>query len=192
MNKVDLKVSRRETGKKAVKTVRNSGLVPGIFYMNGEEPISISADPKSLKSLVYTAETKFINLQIDGIKESKECFIKDLTFDPVTDKLTHIDLMGINRNAKMIFEIPVKVKGSSIGVKEGGILQQNIHKMNIRCNPTDLPTSIEIDVTDYKVGKALHIRDLSTDVMEYLLPPDTTIVQVAQPRVGKVATADEA
>ncbi len=61
MNKVDLKVSRRENGKKAVKAVRNSGLVPGIFYMNGQEPISISADPKSLKSLVYTAETKFID-----------------------------------------------------------------------------------------------------------------------------------
>jgi large subunit ribosomal protein L25 len=191
MNKVDLQVSRRENGKKAVKAVRNSGLVPGIFYMKGQEPISISANPKSLKSLVYTAETKFINLQIEGIKEPKECFIKDLTFDPVTDKLTHIDLMGINRNAKMTFEIPVIVKGSAIGVKEGGILQQNIHKMNIRCNPNDLPTSIEIDVTDYKVGKALHIRDLSTEIMEYILPADTTIVQVAQPRVGKVETTAE-
>lgn len=190
MNKVDLKVSRRENGKKAVKAVRNSGLVPGIFYMNGQEPISISADPKSLKSLVYTAETKFINLQIDGIKDPKECFIKAMTFDPVTDKLTHIDLMGIDRNSRMIFEIPVVIKGSSIGVKEGGTLQQNIHKMKIKCNPADLPTSIEVDVTNYKVGKTLHIRDLSTEKMEYLLPADTTIVQIAQPRVGKVTNTE--
>lgn len=190
MNQVELKAKRRETGKKAVNAVRNSGLVPGVYYKNGDESIAITADPKALKPLVYTAETHFINLNVEGDNQPKQCFIKDLTFDPVSDKLTHFDLMGLTPGKKMVFEVPVVVIGSSVGVKEGGVLQQNVFKMNIKCLPKDLETKITIDVTDYKVGKALHVRDLPTDKYEYVLPGDTTIVQVAQPRVGRVTTTE--
>ena len=185
MNKVALKVARRETGKKAAKDTRRSGMVPGVFYINGQDSIPVVADPKDMKQLVYTNEAKLVDLTIEGVNGVKSCFVKEMKFHPVTDKLIHFDLLGLTPDKKMTFVLPVAVTGSSIGVKEGGVLQQNLYRMKVKCLPKDLPNILQVDVTKLEVGKVIQVGDLKAEGIEFVLPPSTTVVQVTKARTAK-------
>ncbi len=191
MNQVDLKVKLRDTGKQQSKKYRADGLVPGVFYTKGSEPVSLLAEPLALRPIVYTAETKIVNLEIEGIDGIKECILKDIQFDPVSDKITHFDLYGFIRGQKMTVEVPVVLKGTSIGVREGGIIQHLIHKTKIQCLPKDLPNSIELNITNLKIGESILVRNITMEGIEFELPPDTAFVSVVAPRVSADKAAEK-
>ncbi len=185
MKKVALKVARRETGKKAAKDYRNSGMVPGVFYQAGKENYSLLASPADLKQLVYTNEAKIVELEIEGVSGTKTCFVKEMKFHPVTDKLIHFDLLGLVDDKKTTFVLPISLTGSSSGVKEGGVLQQNLYRMKVKCLPKDLVPSLVVDVTNLAVGKVIQVGDLKSDTLEFVLPASTTVVQVTKSRTSK-------
>jgi large subunit ribosomal protein L25 len=187
MNEVHLKVKRRLTGKQSVKQTRNAGLVPGIFYKKDSENIPIAIDPKSLRPVVYTSKTKMINLEVEGDPTIIECVVKEVIFNPVTDQVTHFDLVGIERSHKMSFDIPVAIKGTAIGVREGGVLEFNLRKVTVHCMPQFMPSSIEVDVTHLGIGKTIHLKDILIDNVEYGIPLDTVVVHVTAPRVVEKA-----
>ncbi len=189
MDKVALNTKLRQTGKKAAKAIRRNGEIPGVFYMNGKEPISISANPVDMKSLIYTNEAKLVDLNIEGQGGNQSCFIKEMKFCPVTDKLIHFDLLGYKDDEKIIFEVPISITGSSIGVRQGGVLQQNLHKLKIKCLPADLPTKLHVDISKLGLGQVIQIEHLLDDKFEFILPKSTTVVQVVKART---ATADAA
>lgn len=192
MEKIDLKVKRRDTGKTNVKKIRNSGLVPGVFYQHGIGSIPILSDLLSLRSIVYTNDTKLINLFIDN-DEPKECVLKDVVFDPITDRITHFDMIGFIPDEIMNVDVPIVLVGQAIGSKEGGILQHSLHKLSIKCMAKDIPSLVEIDITNLKVGKAIHVKDTNIPNATIELPPDTVIVSCVLPRaaVSKAAEATE-
>ena len=101
---ITLKVEKRETGKQISKRFRREGKVPGIYYHKGEDSIPILSEPLALRPVVFTKETHIINLEIEG-EETKECVLKDITFDPVTDQITHFDLIGLTRGQIMTFDL---------------------------------------------------------------------------------------
>lgn len=189
MKEVILKVKKRETGKQSLNKIRKEGLIPGIFYMNGEPGIPIAADFMSLRNIVFTSSKKKIKLEIEGESETKDCVLKDVKFHPVTDQILHFDLLGLKPDKKLTVEVPVVLKGQSIGVRKGGKLQQSLHKTTIRCYPKDLVDALEVDVTNLDLGKSLHIRDLSIEGIEFLVPGETIIVVCKVPR-GVQVTAE--
>src|SRR5512146_2053045 len=94
MEKSILEAEVRETGsKQARKIVRNNGKVPGVYYSKHDSPIHLAVPEKSINPLVYTSETHLVSLQIDG--KELDCVIKDIQFDPVTDRVVHFDLIGL-------------------------------------------------------------------------------------------------
>lgn len=185
MNQVELNVTTRDTGKQAAKRIRNNGQIPGVYYIKGQEAISITANLKDLKPIVYTAQTKIIKLLVENAKEAKDCVLKKVDFDPVTDKIKHFDLFGILPEKKISIEVPIVLTGQSVGVKEGGVLQHITHKMPIRCLPVHIPDAITIDITNVKIGKSILLRNLSYDNIEFEMPGDTVIASVMVPRVAK-------
>lgn len=195
MNQIQLKAKRRDTGKTAAKLIRNAGRIPGIYYINqsvgkGKSDIltiPIEADRLSMRPIVYTSETKIIDLMLEGEVQPRECLLKEVKFDPVTDKIIHFDLLGINQDFKMTIEMPVALTGISIGVREGGLLQHIIHKVKIKCFPKNIPSSIELNISNLKIGKSLCIRDIVVDNVEFELAPETVVVSVVPPRVSKTA-----
>lgn len=191
MNQVDVKVKLRETGKQESKKYRAEGLIPGVYYTKGSEPISLLAEPIALRPIVYTAERKIVRLEIEGVEGFKECILKDIQFDPVSDKIVHFDLYGFIQGQKMTVEVPVVLKGTSIGVREGGIIQHLIHKTTIHCLPKDLPTSIELDITNLKMGESILVRNMNMEGIEFELPKDTAFVSVVTPRVSTDKTTEK-
>ena len=191
MEKIILNANLRTNFSKAARNdIRNSGNVPGIFYSKHDEPIAFSVSEKSIKPLVFTAETHLIGLTIDGTEH--DCVVKDVQFDPVTDRIVHFDLLGLTKGEKFQLEVPVLFLGNAVGIKEGGILQQVLHKLQIECFPSDIPQHLDIEITNLKLGQAIHVSDLNFENITILNPEDAVIVAVTHPKTEKEAVEGEA
>ena len=188
MEKVTLAANVRKTISKAARSqCRQKGNVPGIYYSKSSDPIAVEVFKNDLNPLVFTAETHLISLQLDN-GQSYDCVIKDIQFDPVTDKVVHFDLLGLSATETIELEIPVSLHGNSVGVKDGGLLQQVLHKLQIECLPNDIPQHIEIDITNMKMGESVHIKDLKFEGITFLGPKDAVVLTIASPRTDKSAT----
>jgi large subunit ribosomal protein L25 len=183
---VELKAQKRETGKQISKQIRKLDNIPGIFYAKGENNINISVTSLALRPIVYTKEVKLVNLDIDGTH--KKCILKDVKFHPVTDKIIHFDLLGINEEQKVTVEVPVEFVGQPVGVRKGGNFQQVFHKCKITCFPQHLVSTILVNIADLDVGQSIHLRDLQTEGIEFSIPVDSLVCAVNIPR-GKAGEA---
>ena len=183
MKEVALVAEKRDIGKKETKAVRNSGYVPGNYYAHGDVNINIKAKPISLRPIVYTSLTRVINLQVEGDSD-KLCFLKEVKFDPVSDQIMHFDLQGIKKDQKITFEVPFKLIGQPIGVRQGGKFMQTLHKIKVTCLPKDMVESIDADITHLEMGSILYLKELNTENLEIDLIGDTVIARVSRPRGG--------
>ncbi len=175
---------RKDFSKAARNKLRNEGRIPGVFYSKHDASISIDVTEKSIHPFVFTSERHLISLKIEG-QEEHECVIKDVQFDPVTDKVIHFDLLGLTSGETFQLEVPLLFQGNPVGVKEGGVLQQFLHKLDIECLPKDIPQHLEISIQELKLGDAIHVGDLSFENITVLNPEDTVIVTVTHPKVEK-------
>ena len=192
MEKTKLKASERKNlTKSGTKKIRREGLIPGVFYSKNNIPIHIDVVDKEINSLVFTTKTHLISLELEGHDEY-ECIIKDIQFHPVTDKVIHFDLLGLTKGEKITLEIPLQLVGTAVGVKEGGVIQHVMHKVEIECLPKNIPEHIVVDVSGLKLGDSFHIGDLNYEDIEFMVPKESLIVQVTHPKVKEeVAPAEE-
>lgn len=184
MSEILVNGSKRTLSTKGVvNQLRRDGNVPGIYYTKGVEPIPVIVSEKALKPIVFTSETHIINLKIDDDQEYK-AILKNVQFDPVTDRVVHFDLLGISADQEIEIEVPIMFEGQAKGVKEGGIVQQTLHKVTVSCLPADIPQHITINVTDLALGDSIHVRDLNIERVKFLQNPGVIIVSVVVPRAA--------
>ncbi len=178
---------RSETGKRT-HMLRRSGKVPGIYYMHGESNVPFAVPEKSLNPLIFTSETHLINLQLNN-GDSKSCILRDIQFDPITDRAIHIDLQGLRQDEEIAIEIPVRVVGGTpVGVRDGGILHQFVRKIEIFSLPRHIPDHIEVNAEELKINHFIHVGDVKIENVKILEDEDTTIVGVIPPTVEKEET----
>jgi large subunit ribosomal protein L25 len=189
MAEVILHAAVREKLKKQAKLSRWEGQIPGVYYTRGENSINIQVEAANLDPLVFTSETKVIDLKLpDGV--SRKAIIKDVQFDPVSDRPIHFDLQGLHENEKLTLEIPIVLTGGiPKGVRDGGMLQHMVHKLRVSCLPKDIPQKIEISVADLDINDFVHVRDLNVSNVTVLENADTSLVGVLPPTVTKEAEA---
>lgn len=192
MEKTILKASeRKDFTKSGTRRIRKEGLIPGVFYSKSNKPLHIDVSDKKINPLVFTSKTHLISLELDG-HEEYECIIKDVQFDPVTDKVIHFDLLGLTKGEKIILEIPVQLVGTAVGVKEGGVIQHVMHKIEVECLPRNIPEHIVVDVSRLMLGDSIHIRDLNYEDFEIIDAKESLIVQVTHPKIKEeVAPVEE-
>lgn len=171
---------RKEISKSARSKLRREGNVPGVLYSKNIESIPLSVKESDLHRLTSSSGTHIISLNLEN--NSYDCIIKDVQYDPVTDKVVHFDLLGLISGEKIEVEIPVVFIGNPIGVREGGQLQEFFHKLTVQCFPTDIPENIEINIANLNIGDSIHISDIITDKFTIQHSPDTVIASVAHPR----------
>ncbi len=185
--------TREQTGKQAAKRLREEGLIPATLYGAGVDTESLTINCKDLTTLLHAeGRNVIVDLTVDGGKKSAKTFIYDIQHDPITDNIIHVDLKHINLNEKINVEIPVHIEGEAEGVKnEGGILEHIMHKIEVSCLPTNIPTEIVVDVSDLNIGDALHVSDLQTENFEFISEEERTIVHVIAPRIVVVEEEEE-
>lgn len=181
MSQIVLQAESRVPGQSGAKLLRSNERVPGVFYAKGQDPVHFSVSYLALRPVVHTAKAKTVNLQVDG--KHMLCILKDVSFDPLTDKILHVDMLGVKPGEKILVKIPLHVSGLAQGVREGGTLEHMMHKANVRVDPTEMPEVIEVDVTSLGRGAAIHVSDLNVPGVEFLDRPAAIVVACHAPKV---------
>ena len=190
MKSISIKGQKRESvGKVATKAARNAGLVPCVVY-GGEQPVHFTAEEKAFKSLVYTPNVHTVVIELDG--NTIDCILQDIQFDPVSDKILHIDFFQLDAAKEITMEVPVKVIGNSKGVMAGGVLRLNQRKLKVRALPANLPDFVEADITELEMGNKLYVTSLPTNDFKLLHPDNTVVAQVRISRAAMKAAQEAA
>jgi large subunit ribosomal protein L25 len=187
---------RKEQKKGPARRLRQQGLVPAIFYGRSAENILLAVKNAELIKLHKDRKDHaFIKLIIDdgGPKKiEKLSLIKELQVQPLTGKFYHADFYEVDVTKKLTFEVSLHFTGKAIGVENGGELQRIKHEVKISCLPTDLPDSIEVDVTALEIGHSIKVKDITVaEGITLVDPPDSAVVSVAAIKVAKVEAVEE-
>ena len=153
-------LNREQTGSPTTKALRKEGKIPANYYYSGEENVNLSIDKKVLRKAVHTGHHIF---EIDLNGSTQYVMIKEVQYHPVTDEIVHLDLMRVRRDEKMTISVPIVLEGTALGVKEGGILTQNLQTLEISCLPSDVPEHIIVDVTNFELNYVMNVSELKVD-----------------------------
>lgn len=180
---------RTESGKKAARQIRSQENVPAVIY-GGATEVNFYASAKAFKPLVYTSEFLIAEVAIDGKKY--RCILKDLQFDKVSDLLLHVDLLELVDDKKVVATLPLKLVGSSVGVKAGGKLVSKVKAVKVKALPKDLREFIELDISSLELNANLRIEDIKVANMEIMNSPRIPVASVVMTRQLKQEESEAA
>ena len=196
MEQINLSAQPRPaTGKAAAGRLRRDDLVPAILYGQAiKGAISLTLNNKELEKVLHTAAggNVLVNLAVQGDK-TRTVMFKEVSRHPLKGSLQHVDLVEIQMDHKITVDVPVHLIGKAEGVALGGIVQQEHRTVKIECLPTQIPASIDVDITKLGIGQSLHVSDMKlAEGVEVIDEASTTIVSVVAP-TAEVApkTAEE-
>ena len=180
---------RSELGKKSTRDLRKNDHVPCVMY-GGAEVIHFHAHENDFRNLVYSPNAYLVEVNLEG--KTHKAVMKELQFHPVTDKLNHIDFVEVFDDKPVTMEIPIKLTGAAIGLKDGGKPRQRRRVLKVRGLIEHLPDALDIDITDVRIGDVIKIGDLSYDQLEILDPARSMIFAVVSSRISKGMEMGEA
>ncbi len=189
---------RIENGRNAVKRVRARGSVPAVIYGNKTTPANLEVSHRDLEVLLSHAvgENILVELEIqDGSKKSSQLsLIQEVQHHPIARDILHVDFQAVSMTEEISASVTVEAVGEADGVKNfGGLLEQSIRSLSVRCLPQNLPEVITVDVSALKVGDSIHIRDIKLPAGVTVEDnEDLTVFIVAEPSVSAEPTATEA
>ncbi|MEO6923254.1 MAG: 50S ribosomal protein L25 [Bryocella sp.] len=176
--------------KNHARRVRVQGLIPAVVYGAGQESIAVTVDPKIIFKILYSdsGHNTIFDLNIEGQSATK-VMIVDWQTEPIKGKLLHADFKRIAMDKTMKLSVAVHLTGTSVGVKNGGILGQVMHEVRIECLPDNIPSHIDIDISALDVNGAVHVSDLPhNDKIKFLDDEDALVAHVT---VAKEEAATE-
>ena len=179
--------NRANLGKKNSKKLREEGNVPCVVY-GGNEQIHFHSPMILFRDLVYTPGANFVKLNIEGIE--KDAILQDIQFHPVSEVILHADFLELQENKKIRMDIPVKIIGDSPGVQQGGKILIRIRKLSLMAYPKNMPSFVEVDISELQLGKSVSVETLLNDQYEILNSPLVSVVSVNVPRV-KIEVEEE-
>lgn len=182
MKTVSFPGQSRDTNVKA-SSLRSAGQIPAVLY-GGKTLEHFTVVHNDIKHLIYTPDFKLGEVDLGGTKH--KCIIKDVQFHPVTEDIQHIDFLAIEDGRKVKVNIPIRFKGASPGVKEGGTLMQSMRKVLVKLDPKDIIDELLIDISELQLGSAVKVKDIEiADGMEIMADSSIPVASVEVPRALK-------
>lgn len=182
---------RTGTGKGAARSLRRAGKIPAVIYGHNRAPEALAVDHAGFHKLLagITAGSTILDVAVDGETPVK-ALIRELQRNPLRNtQVLHLDLYEVRADEKITLEVPVHLTGTADGVRNfGGVLDQVLHRLEIKVFPADIPASVNLDVTNLAIGKSLFVRDVKLDKVEILNDPKLPICSVVAPRTEEVVT----
>lgn len=189
MNTVALSGTVRTTiGSKDAVQLRRDKRVPCVLY-GGKNVVHFSVDEVALNKLVFTPDVNGIELELGSNKTL--AMIKDTQFNPITDRVEHVDFMELDEKLPTRVVLAVRLKGQPIGVRKGGKLNQSMRNVRAKGLPAHIPQLLEVDVTGMDLNHSLRVKDLKFEGLTMLERAEDVIVSVKQGKKVEVK-ADEA
>ena len=194
LSDLTIKVAPREqTGRQACKKLRFAGRIPAVLYgKDVNKPFSI--DDREMRILLRQASGTTSLLRLLGEKgEDELVLIKELQTDPIKNSILHIDFVQVNRGEDLQTKIPLVLNGEAEGVKtEGGILEVLANEVEVRCRPSNLPSQIDLDISELALGENLQVKDLpELEGVAFVADEDTVLVSCVGSAGGRSDAEDE-
>ncbi|MBQ0112457.1 MAG: 50S ribosomal protein L25/general stress protein Ctc [Bacteroidales bacterium] len=161
--------ARQNVGKKDTKALRREGCVPCVLYGGSEEQIMFSVPEKDFIPLLFTPDTHYVKINIDG--KEHNAILQDIQYHPVSDKVLHADFLRIFDDKAITISVPVKTTGTAPGVLQGGKLNVKMRKVKINGLPNNIPQIVEVDISKLGLSQSVKIADIQI--------PDVTLMEVA-------------
>ncbi|KPJ59287.1 MAG: hypothetical protein AMJ42_02110 [Deltaproteobacteria bacterium DG_8] len=181
---------RKEIGKGVARRLRKKGMLPAVIYGHNTPSTPLAIDSKHLQKVIGggKSEHRLLGLSIEGNGEptEKTVMIKELQIDPVKRHYLHVDFFEVAMDEEITIPIPIKLIGEAEGVELGGVLQQVRRELEIKCLPSQIPDSLEIDVSSLRIGDSIHLKDVQLPPgIKVLEDTDLTIATVLAPTIEK-------
>jgi large subunit ribosomal protein L25 len=189
---------RKSTGRNESHRVRQSNLIPAVVYgpkLKAALPVSLV--PNEVKSIWKKAgKTGLVTLEaMDGapaeLKGTKVLF-KDLQTHAFKNQLMHVDLHQLDLGRKIRVTVPLQFVGKAKGLAEGGLMSIASREVEIKCVPTEIPSTIEVDITDVGMNDSIHIDDLAKKMsgakFEFIYDANIVLMAIVPPEEEKAAT----
>lgn len=188
-----LEAQPRPAGNKnAARRVRQGGKIPAVVYGAGQDSLPVAVDPRQVTRILNseTGHNTIFDLTLDGAKT--KAMIVDWQYEPIKGKLLHIDVKRIAMDKKLAVMVPIELVGEPAGVKtQGGILEQMLREVEIECLPGDIPSHIDVDVSDLIFGKVLRVADLPhSHKFKFLTDENQPVAHVTTVKEEVVATPE--
>jgi large subunit ribosomal protein L25 len=186
--------TRTQVGRNAIKRVRKEGLIPGVIYGVGQEPINLEVNRRQLSTVLAHSSSENILLELEIVdgdnKRNSLAMIQEVQHHPIQRQILHVDFHAVSATEKITAEVPIETVGEPIGVKtNGGLLEHNLRDLEVECLPGDLPDRIEVDVSGLDINQSIHVKDLKLPPgVEAVTDGDLTVVAVSAARVEEEPT----
>ncbi len=153
---------REDQGKGASRRLRHAEQIPAIIYGAGKVPTNITLSIHEITHLLENeaSYTSVLDLMVGKKKEA--VIIKDLQRHPAKSIVTHVDFLRINLKQALVTNIPLHFIGAdeNEGIRLGAILNQFVTSVEVSCLPANLPTSIDVDITNLELGDHISLTGL--------------------------------
>lgn len=180
--------SRDQIGTTASRRLRSSGRVPAVLYGHGQDTTHLSISERDVKSLMRH-HSKTVTLA-GAIEET--ALVRDVQFDPLGIDVLHLDLLRVNLKESVEVTVPIRLQGDAPGLREGGMLLENLHEVQVRCSAGSIPEEVVLNVSELHVGGSLTASDLELpEGVELVTAGDSMVAHVEEPKGSKsVEVAD--
>ena len=190
MKSITIKGSQRESvGKAASKALRNAGQVPCVLY-GGDNVLHFSAPELAFKNIVYTPNVYTAAIELNG--KTYDAILQDIQFDPITDKIIHIDFYQLNKSKEITIEVPIQIEGTSPGIMAGGTLRIVNRKLKVKALPDNLPDFVPVNISGLEMGNKLYVTKLAQENYKIMHPDNTVVCQIRVSRAAMKAAQDAA
>ncbi|MCC5788109.1 MAG: 50S ribosomal protein L25 [Opitutales bacterium] len=194
MNNLKINASpRSEMGRRSSRRLRGEGHIPAVVYgKKEEEPRSLQIKTSDFRGILNATKGAAALIELQEGDRKTLTVVQEIQHHPVKDLILHVDFHEVSAKEEMETQVVVHINGEAFGVKnEGGVMETVLHELTIRCLPKDLPEFIEVDVSDLKIGGAIHIKDLPEIPGVTLMgDDDQVIVSCSEPRISAEATEE--
>ncbi|HEY1651235.1 MAG TPA: 50S ribosomal protein L25 [Acidimicrobiales bacterium] len=175
----------RPLGSRAVRRLRREGKIPAVIYGHGTDPLPVAVVARELRVALNSEAGANQLLSLDTGAGTYLALARDMQRHPVAQTVTHVDFVIVRRDEVISADVPIVLVGEALEVHHGdGLVEQQMFTLSINALPTDIPTSLEADISELIIGGQIRVSDLAlpasvtTDV-----DPETAIVIGQPPRV---------
>jgi large subunit ribosomal protein L25 len=174
--------ARSRAGKGAARAVRRTGDIPGVVYGDKQDPQLISLTYKNVLPHVETGRflSTLVDLEVDG--KSVRAIPRDVQFEPVKDRIIHVDFLRLGKDARIAVDIPVHFKNQEAapGLKAGGVLNVVSHTVSLYCPADFIPDDIVVDLTGMQIGENVHLSEIKLpDRVTSAVRDDVTLCSIS-------------
>lgn len=188
--KIDLEAFVYTREKKGdVKRMRKNAKIPGVIYGHKDKPKRIYVPEKEFKKVLDILKKEVVTIDLKLEDKHYPCLIKAVQHNPMTGNLLHVDFQHISKKEKIKATIPLHILGEAPGIKEGGVLDQHLHDVVVKCLPDDMPSHIDVDISKVMLNQTIHLKAIKPANVEFELGLETAVISCSTPKVEKVVAA---